>query len=111
MACPRRSPAAVGATLRVVRVNRRMSQALLKGADRLAERRLGHPELCRGPREAAFARHGDERQQVVEVAPWHTPNLLRNIGWKSLIGNFSIHYLIKGVPRGQTSRELGDPPA
>ena len=46
-------------------------QAPLKPSDGLAQRRLRHPERGSSAGEAAFARYGDERQQIVEVASCH----------------------------------------
>jgi hypothetical protein len=68
-----RSPASVGATLRVVRVSRRSPQPGFEAADGMAERRLRHAELGRGAGEAAFARHGEEGLQIVVVLAGHAP--------------------------------------
>ena len=43
----------------------------LEPANGVAERRLGHAELGRGPREAPLPRHGEEGQQVVEALARH----------------------------------------
>ena len=42
---------------------------LFQAADGLAQRRLRHAELGRGPGEAALPRHGEEGHDVVEVRP------------------------------------------
>ena len=47
------------------------SEPLLQPADSMAERGLRDAELGCGPREAPFPRHGDEREQVVEVLARH----------------------------------------
>ena len=73
IACARRSPAAVGATLRVVRVRRRICSRSSSPRTGLAQRRLRDPQRGGGAGKAAFARHGHEGEQIVEVASCHLP--------------------------------------
>ena len=46
-------------------------QSRLEPPDGLAQRRLRDPQRGGSPGKAAFARHGDEGQQIVEVASSH----------------------------------------
>ncbi len=68
----RRSPASVGATLRVVRVSSRTPEPLLEPADGVAERRLRNAELRGGAGEAALARDGEEGNEIVDVLARHS---------------------------------------
>jgi len=54
----RRSPASVGATLRVVRV---------------AERGLGHAQFGGGAGKAGFLGHGEEFGQIAQIVALHRP--------------------------------------
>ena len=62
-----RSPASVGATLRVVRVSSRTPSRVLQPADGEAQRRLGGAELRRGPREAALLGDRDEGVEIGQL--------------------------------------------
>ena len=47
------------------------AQPLFQTANGVAERGLRNPELCRCPREAAFPRHREEREEIIGVLSRH----------------------------------------
>ena len=67
-----RSPASVGATLRVVRASRRRPEPRLQAAQRVAQRGLRDAELGGRPGETAFPRDGDKGDDVIEIVPGHS---------------------------------------
>ena len=66
-----RSPASVGATLRVVTGQEPQAEPLFQSADGVAERGLRYAKLRRRPRETTLRRNRPKDQEVIQVAVLH----------------------------------------
>ena len=67
-----RSPASVGATLRVVRASRRSPSRASRARSVWLSADCETPSLRGRPGETTFARHGDEGEDVMEIVSGHS---------------------------------------